>query len=130
MAPPLLKCQKSTRLNKYSESDHASSGRALVLPNKSSGDQNILQPKARSDQNVPQYQKATFEVVKMFMEAIIFTKTPWLITTNGKYSLAEEAWKHVIETQDCQRALAGAPVGTPSGCLLPSGPSLKIDPQT
>jgi len=41
-----------------------------------------------------------------------------------------EAWKLAIEAQDRQRALAGAPVGTPSVCQLPSGPSFKIDPQT
>jgi hypothetical protein len=130
MAPPLLKRQKSALLNKFSESDRATSGRALVLPNKSSGDQNIPQPKASSDQNVPQHQKATFEVAKRFMEAIVFTKTPWPILSDEKYSMVEEAWKLAIEAQDRQRALAGAPVGTPSVCQLPGGPSLKIDPQT
>jgi hypothetical protein len=44
--------------------------------------------------------------------------------------MVEEAWKLVIEAKDRQWALAGAPVGTPSVCQLPSGPSLKIDPQT
>jgi len=44
--------------------------------------------------------------------------------------MVEEAWKLAIEAQDRQRALAGAPAGTPSVCQLPSGPSLKIDPQT
>ena len=130
MAPPLLKRQKSALLNKFSESDRATSGRALVLPNKSSGDQNIPQPKASSDPNIPQHQKAAFEVAKRFMEAIVFTKTPWPILSDEKYSMVEEAWKLAIEAQDCQRALAGAPVGTPSVCQLPSGPSLKIDPQT
>ena len=130
MAPPLLKRQKSALLNKFSESDRATSGRALVLPNKSSGDQNIPQPKASSDQNVPQHQKATFEVAKRFMEAIVFTKTPWPILSDDKYLMVEEAWKLAIEAQDRQRALAGAPVGTPSVCQLPGGPSLKIDPQT
>ena len=130
MAPPLLKRQKSSLLNKLSESDCAPSARALVLPNKSSGDQNIPQPKASSDQNVPQHQKGTFEVVKRFMEAIVFTKNPWPIISDDKYSMVEEAWKLAIEAQDCQRALAGAPVDTPSVCQLPGGPSLKIDPQT
>jgi len=46
MAPPLVKRQKSSLLNKLSESDHAPSARALALPNKSSADQNIPQPKA------------------------------------------------------------------------------------
>jgi hypothetical protein len=130
MAPPLLKRKKSALLNKFSDSDRATSGRALVLPNQSSGDQNIPQPKASSDQNVPQHQKATFEVAKRFMEAIVFTKTPWPILSDEKYSMVEEAWKLAIEAQDRQRALAGAPVGTPSVCQLPGGPSLKIDPQT
>jgi len=44
--------------------------------------------------------------------------------------MVEEPWKLAIEAQDRQWALAGAPVGTPSVCQLPSGPSLKIDPQT
>jgi hypothetical protein len=64
------------------------------------------------------------------MEAIVFTKTPWPILSDEKYSMVEEAWKLAIEAQDRQRALAGAPVGTPSVCQLPGGPSLKIDPQT
>jgi len=130
MAPPLLKRQKSSLLNKLSESDRAPSARALVLPNKSSGDQNIPQPKASSDQNVPQHQKGTFEVAKRFVEAIVSTKNPWPIISDDKYSMIEEAWELAIEAQDCQRALAGAPVGTPSVCQLPGGPSLKIDPQT
>jgi len=44
--------------------------------------------------------------------------------------MVDEAWKLAIEAQDRQRALAGAPVGTPSVCELPGGPSLKIDQQT
>jgi len=40
MAPPLLKREKSSLLNKLSESDRAPFARALLLPNKSSGDQN------------------------------------------------------------------------------------------
>jgi len=130
MAPPLLTRQKSALHNKFSECDRAPSGRALVLPNKSSGDQNIPQPKARSDQNVPQHQKATFVVAKRFMKAMVLTETPWPILSNDKYSMVEEAWKLTMEAQDRQRALAGAPVGTPSVCQLPGGPSLKIDPQT
>jgi len=73
---------------------------------------------------------ATFEVAKRFMEAIIFTKTPWPMISDEKYSMVDKAWKLAIEAQDCQRALAGAPVGTPSVCQLPGGPSLEIDPQT
>ena len=44
--------------------------------------------------------------------------------------MAEEAWKLAIEAQDGERPVAGAPVGTPLVCQLPSGWSLKIDPQT
>jgi len=49
---------------------------ALPLP-KAGGDHNVPQPKAGGDHNVPQNQKATFEVAKWFMEAIVFTTTPW-----------------------------------------------------
>jgi len=44
--------------------------------------------------------------------------------------MVDEAWKLAIEAQDRQWALADAPVGTPSVCQLPGGPSPKIDPQT
>jgi len=64
------------------------------------------------------------------MQAIVFTKTPWPIISDEKYLMVDKAWKLAIEAQDRQRALAGAPVGTPSVCQLPSGLSLKIDPQT
>jgi len=130
MAPPLLKREKSSLLNKSSESDRAPSARALVLPNNSSGYQNIPQPKSSSDQNVPQHQKATFEVAKKFIEAIIFTKTPSPILSNDKYWTAVEAWKLAIESQDHQRALSGEPSGTPSVCQLPGGLYFRIDPQT
>jgi hypothetical protein len=115
MAPPLLKRQKSALLNKSSESDHAPSAQALQQP-KSSGDQNALQPKATADQNVTQREKATFEVAKRFMEAILFTKTPSPILSDDKYSMVEEPWERAIEAQDRQRALAGTPPGTPSVC--------------
>jgi len=127
--PPLLKCRKSNVLIKLSESDHAPSNPALPL-RKSSGDQNVPQPKASADQNVPQNQKATFEIPKIFKEAIIFTNTPWPILSNEKYWMVEEMWKPAIEAQDHQWALAGAPVGMPSVCQLPGSPSLKIDLQT
>jgi hypothetical protein len=91
---------------------------------------NVPQPKASGDPNVSQHQKATFEVAKRFMEVIVFTKTPWPIISDEKYSMVEDAWKLAIAAQDCQRALAGAFVGTPSVCKLPSGPFLKINPQT
>jgi hypothetical protein len=44
--------------------------------------------------------------------------------------MVDEAWKLAIEAQHHQQPLAGTPVGTPSVCELPGGPSLKIDPQT
>ena len=126
MAPPLLKRQKST-INISRESDIV---QALPLP-KAGGDHNMPQQKpGGGDHNVPQHQKATFEVAKRFMEAIVFTKTPWPIISDEKYSMVDEAWQLAIEAQDRRRALAGAPVGAPSVCQLPGGPSLKIDPQT
>jgi len=82
------------------------------------------------DHNVPQHQKATFEVAKRFMEAIVFTETLWRNISDEKYSMVDEAWQLAIQAQDRQRALAGALAGAPSVCQLPSGPSLKIDPQT
>jgi hypothetical protein len=54
---------------------------ALPLPN-ASGDQRIPQIKAGGNHNIPQHQTATFEVVKRFMEAIVFTKSPWPIISN------------------------------------------------
>ena len=68
--------------------------------------------------------------MKRFMEAIVFTKTPSPILSSEKYLMGEQAWKLAIEALDHQRARAGAPVGTPSVCQLPGGPSLKMDPQT
>ena len=73
---------------------------------------------------------ATFEVVKRFLEAIIFTKTPWPITSDEKYSMVDKAWKPAIESQDYQWAFAGAPAGTVSPSQSPGGPSLEIDSQT
>jgi hypothetical protein len=126
MAPTLLNRQKSTS-NLSNDSDI---GQALPLP-KDGGDKNVFQQKpGGGDHNVPQHQKATFEVAKRFMEAIVFTKSPWPIISDEKYSMVDEAWQLAIEAQDRQRALAGAPVGAPSVCQLPGGPSLKIDPQT
>jgi hypothetical protein len=59
-----------------------------------------------------------------------FIMTAWQILSDDKYSMVETAWKLAIEAQDHQWALAGAPVGTPLVCQLPSSPSHKIDPQT
>jgi hypothetical protein len=85
---------------------------------------------AGGDHKVPQHRKATFEIVKSFMEAIILTLTPWPIIADEKYSMVERAWTLAIEAQDCQRALASASVGTPSVCQLPCGRTLKNNPQT
>ena len=127
IAPPLLKHQKST-INILRESD-VLPAQALPLP-KTGGDQNVPQPKAGGDHNVPPRQQVTFEVAKQFMDAIIYTKTPWPIISDEKYSMVDKAWNLAIEAQHRLRALAGASVGTPSVCQLASGPSLKIDPQT
>jgi len=124
IAPPVLKRYNSV-INISRESDIV---QALPLP-KAGGEQNVPQPRAGGDHNVPQHQKATFEVAKRFMEAIVFTKPLWLNISDEKYSMVDEAWKLAIEAQDRQRAFAGAPVGTPSVCQLPGGPSLKIDPK-
>jgi len=129
MAPPLLKCQKLALLNQLSESDDAPSAQALPQP-RSSGDQNGPPPKASADQNVTQHQMATFEVSKLFMKAIVFTKTPSPILPDDNYLRVEQAWTLAIEAQDHQRTLAGTSEGTASVCQLPSGPSLIIDPQT
>jgi hypothetical protein len=96
MVPPLLKHQQST-INISRESDIV---QALPLP-KAGGDQNVPQQKpSGGDHNVPQHQKATFEVAKRFMEAIVFTKTPWQIIFNKKYSMVDEAWQLAIEAHD------------------------------
>jgi len=126
MAQPLFKSQKST-INISCESDIV---QALPLP-KAGADQNIPQQKpGGADHNIPQCQKATFEVAKPFMDAIVFTKTPWPIISDENYWMVNVAWKLAIEAEDRQRALAGAPGGAPSICQLPGGPSLKIDPHS
>jgi hypothetical protein len=44
--------------------------------------------------------------------------------------MIDKSPKEAIEAQDRQRAVAVAPVGTPSVYQLPGGPSLKINPPT
>ena len=127
IAQPLLKQQKST-INILRGSDIVPA-QAHPLP-KAGGDQSVPQPKAGGDHNVHQHHKATIEVATQFMEATVFTKTPWPIISNEKYSMVDDAWQLATEAQDRQRALAGAHVGTASLCQLPSDPSLKIDPHT
>jgi len=129
MALLLLKCQKSTFLNKSSESDRAPSAQLLPQP-KTTGHKNDQQPKASVEEIVPRQRKATFDVAKRFMEAIVFMKTPWPILPDDKYSMVEAALNFVIDVLDRQQSLAGAPAGTTSLCQLPSSPSHKIDPQT
>jgi len=87
IAPPLLKRQKTT----FNISRESEVVQVLPLP-KSSGDQNVPQPKPGGDHNVPQHQKATFEIAQLFMEAIIFAKTPWPIISADKYWMVDEAW--------------------------------------
>jgi hypothetical protein len=123
----LLHRQQST-INLLGESDIVPAQALPLL--KAGGDQNVPQPKVGGDYNVPQHQIAYFKVAKEFMEAIVFSKSLCAIISDDKSSMVDEAWILAIEAQDHQRALAGAPVGTPSGCQLPGGPSLKIDPQT
>ena len=91
MLPPLLKHQKSTLLNRLSVSDHALSIPALPL-HKSSGDQIVLPPKASPEQYIPQHPKATVEIAKRFMDAIIFTKTTWAVLSDNMYWMVDEAW--------------------------------------
>jgi len=126
MAPPLLQSHKST-INLSCESDIVQ-----VLPLPIAGaDQNGLQQKpGGGDHNVPQHRKVKFQVAKRFMEAIVFTRTPWRITSDEKYLMVDESWQLAIEAQDRQRALEGAPVGAPCVCHLPGGPSPKIASQT
>jgi len=124
-APRLLKCQKSA-IDISCKSDVV---QPLLLP-KAGGDNKVSQPKAGGDHNIPPHQMATFEVAKLLMKTIVFTRTPWSIISDEKYSMVGESWKLVIGAQYCQWALAGAPVGTPSVCQLPGGPSHIIDPKT
>lgn len=44
--------------------------------------------------------------------------------------MVEGAWGLAIQVRDCQQALVGAPVSTPSVCQLPGGSSLTIRLQT
>jgi hypothetical protein len=114
-------------MNKSRESDIV---QALPLP-KPGGDHNMPQQKPGGGvHNIPQHQNATFEVAKRFMEEIVFTKTPWPIISDEKYSMVDKPWQLAIDAQDRQRALVVALVGAPSMWQLHGGPSLKIDPQT
>jgi len=56
-------------------------------------------------------------------------ETPWTVISDENYCIVEDPLKLAFEAQDCQRVLAGASVGAPSGCQLAGGPFLKLDPQ-
>ena len=127
MVHPLLKRQKST-INIFRCSDSIPT-QAHPFP-KAGEDHSITQPKAGGNDHVAHHQKATFEVATWFMKAIVFTKTSWPIISDEKYLMVDKAWQLAVEAQDRQQVLAGAPVGTPSGCQLPSGPSLQINLHT
>jgi len=127
MAPQSRKYQKST-INILRESEIVPA-QALLLPKAGGGD-SVSQSKAGGDHNVPPHQKVTFEVAKQFMEAMVFTKTPWPIISDEKYLMVDNAWQQAIEAQDRQRALAGGPVDTLSVCQFLVGPSHTIDQQT
>jgi hypothetical protein len=102
-----------------------------MLPQpKSSGDEDAPQPKASGDQNILQYQKATSEVAKSFVEAIVFAKTPWPIVSDDNHSMVEDASILAIEAQDGHLGFTGVLAGTLSVSQLPSSRSPKIDPQT
>jgi len=92
IVPPQLTHQMSTLLNKLTKSDCAPSALARPLP-KTSGDGNIPQFKASCVQADRNHNQATFEVVKTLMEEIMFTKTPWPILTDAKYTMVEKACK-------------------------------------
>jgi hypothetical protein len=94
----LLKHQKST-FNILRKSDVVLA--QALPPPKAVGDRNVPQPKAGGDHNIPQLQKATFDLAIRSMEAIVIRKTSWPIIPDGKYSMADEAWKLAIEAQDC-----------------------------
>jgi len=90
MVPPLPQRQKLTLVTKLSESYHAPSTQTLPLC-KSYGDQDVEQAKASADQNIHQHQQATSKVAKMFMVAIILTKTPRSLLSNDISSMVEGA---------------------------------------
>jgi len=120
MAPPPLKCQKSALLYKLSKCDPAPSTQVLLQP-KSSGEQNAPQPKPSADQNIPQHQMATLEVLKRFMEAIVFTRTTWPILSDIQYSMVEHTGNVTIGAQKHQQVIARAAVGTQSVSQLLCG---------
>jgi len=84
---PLLFKREQSAINISCESDTV---QVLPLP-KAGGDHTVAQPQAGGDHNVPQHQKATFEVAKRCREAIVFTKTPWPIISDEKYSMVDKA---------------------------------------
>jgi hypothetical protein len=87
--PPLPKREKST-INILPQSDIVPT-QGLPL-HQSGGNQIIPQQKGGGDHNVAQHAKATFNVAKWFIEAILFTKTHWQIISNEKYWMVDNAW--------------------------------------
>jgi len=107
MAPPLLKRQKS--IISWLHQSYLVPAQAPPLP--IAGEHhNVPQQKASRNQHVPDHQKATLDVLKRFMEAIVFTKTPGPVGSNERYSIVDKAWELAIEAQDRQHTLAGASV--------------------
>jgi len=118
MAPQLLKHQKTTLLNTLCKFDHAPSVQVLPLP-KSTGDQHAPHSKACWDQNVAQQQHNSCEVAKIFVQPIVFMKSPWTMLSGQKYSMVIEAGIQDIQARDCQLVLAGVPEGILSVRQLP-----------
>lgn len=79
---------------------------------------------------VSHYQKAACEIVKRFMTAIVFTKTPLPIMSHEEYSIVNNASKLDINAQDDQQVFAGASAASPSVCQFPRCPWCKINLQT
>jgi hypothetical protein len=112
----------------HSESDVVPS-QSLPLPN-AGGEKIVPQLKAGGDHNIPNHQMATVNMANLVLVVNKFTMSPWQIIPDEKYSMVDQTLQPGIEAQNRQRALAGAPVDTPSVCQLPGDPSLKIDRQT
>jgi len=79
IVPPFLKYPMST-INILCNSDVVPA-QALPLPI-ADRNQNVPPPKAGGDYHVPQYPKASFDVGKWFMTAIVFKKSHWRIISD------------------------------------------------
>jgi len=94
------------------------------------GEPQISCRKAGGNHTVAQLQVATFEAVKLIMEAIVFTKTSSQIICDENCSMVDAAWKVAIHTPDRCRESAGHPVRIPFVCQLPYGTSIQRNQQT